>query len=212
LFPLGYGQKVKAHLDLYLNFSQSTWKDLSPQKILIGLNPNWPSLENQPEHYQLKHPLGWQYLVPEQNLQAFIKKNQAKEISSQEWESLRISLIYPKQGQDFNEENFPAETGLDKSHVSFNKGCYLGQETTARIESQGRVQQKIYLLKLNQAPEKNLPLEVFQGEKKLGTLSSIGLSKEANLGLAMLKTRELQKNLNLQIKANTVIEAQIRQN
>jgi aminomethyltransferase len=49
----------------------------------------------------------------------------------------RIENGLPWFGADIGEDNFPAECGLDASHVSFEKGCYMGQETIARMHYRG---------------------------------------------------------------------------
>jgi folate-binding protein YgfZ len=53
----------------------------------------------------------------------------------------RIEAGTPLYGIDFGPENLPHETGVLHERVSFTKGCYLGQEIVARIESQGRPRQ-----------------------------------------------------------------------
>jgi folate-binding protein YgfZ len=53
----------------------------------------------------------------------------------------RIEAGTPLFGIDFGPENLPHESGVLHERVSFTKGCYLGQEIVARIESQGRPKQ-----------------------------------------------------------------------
>jgi len=52
---------------------------------------------------------------------------------------LRIEAGVPKYGVDMDESNFPMETGLEKTAISYTKGCYIGQETIARADAQGRM-------------------------------------------------------------------------
>src|SRR5206468_3733442 len=44
------------------------------------------------------------------------------------WEALRVSRAIPRFGADFDGATYPQEVGLEKTAVSFSKGCYLGQE------------------------------------------------------------------------------------
>lgn len=54
-------------------------------------------------------------------------------------ESLRLESGEPLYGPDMSIENLPQELRIDSRAVSFNKGCYLGQETIARIDAMGHV-------------------------------------------------------------------------
>jgi folate-binding protein YgfZ len=49
----------------------------------------------------------------------------------------------PRYGVDFTEENLPQEVGRDREAISFTKGCYLGQETVARIDALGHVNHRL---------------------------------------------------------------------
>ena len=65
---------------------------------------------------------------------------------------LRIEAGIPRYGVDFNEDNLLLEVGIDYA-VSFNKGCYLGQEVVERIRSRGHVNKKLCGLLIDgQAP------------------------------------------------------------
>jgi tRNA-modifying protein YgfZ len=61
----------------------------------------------------------------------------------QVFEAARIEAGMPVYGVDFNEENLPQEVGRDNQAISFTKGCYLGQETVARIDALGHVNQRL---------------------------------------------------------------------
>jgi folate-binding protein YgfZ len=57
--------------------------------------------------------------------------------SEQEYELARINAGEPAFGQDVDEKTIPQETGLVPRTVDFTKGCFLGQELVARIDSRG---------------------------------------------------------------------------
>jgi folate-binding protein YgfZ len=59
------------------------------------------------------------------------------------FETLRIEAGTPLFGVDFNDTNLPQELGRDSLAISFTKGCYLGQETVARIDALGHVNQQL---------------------------------------------------------------------
>ncbi len=58
------------------------------------------------------------------------------------WNIRRVEKGRPWFGIDVTEENFPAECGLE-THVNYEKGCYLGQETIARMHYRGHPNWKL---------------------------------------------------------------------
>ncbi len=54
-------------------------------------------------------------------------------------ETIRIEVGFPVIGLDITDKNLPQEVGRSEKAISFTKGCYLGQEIVARIDSRGAV-------------------------------------------------------------------------
>jgi tRNA-modifying protein YgfZ len=79
-------------------------------------------------------------------------------------EALRIEAGTPLFGRDITPENLPQEVGRDSSAISFVKGCYLGQETVARIDALGHVNKIWRGLRMTgderDVPPDGAPLEV----------------------------------------------------
>jgi folate-binding protein YgfZ len=63
--------------------------------------------------------------------------------SDQEWEVLRIMNGVPAWGKELDPKVLPPEAGLDRTHIDYHKGCYIGQEILSRLKSVGRVQRKL---------------------------------------------------------------------
>lgn len=127
----------------------------------------------------LNYPDGWRILATDTSARALrerisvVEKSGAAVLAdAPRLELLRIEAGVPKMGTDMGEDNLVAEVGLDASATSFNKGCYLGQETTARVQSRGHVNRKLTQVRIDQAFSGSLPVELFQGEKKVGLLTS----------------------------------------
>jgi len=59
------------------------------------------------------------------------------------FEMMRIEQGIPRFGADMDETNLPPEAGLDRTAVSYAKGCYIGQEVIARIRTYGQVAKKL---------------------------------------------------------------------
>jgi len=100
-------------------------------------------------------------------------------------EAARIAAGFPLFGSDISEDNLPQEVGRDAQAISFTKGCYLGQETVARIDALGHVNKKLVGLKFGSAdpPLPNTPL--MAGDKEVGRVTSAAWSPALNAPLAL---------------------------
>ena len=92
------------------------------------------------------------------------------------FEALRIEAGTPAFGRDVTAENLPQEVGRDPQAISFVKGCYLGQETVARLDALGHVNKILKGLRLDTPtpPPAGTPLEA--DGKRVGTITSSGFS------------------------------------
>jgi folate-binding protein YgfZ len=58
-------------------------------------------------------------------------------------ELLRIEAGIPRWGRELGEDTLPPEAGLDRTHIDYHKGCYIGQEVISRIKSVGHVNRQL---------------------------------------------------------------------
>ena len=100
-------------------------------------------------------------------------------------ESLRIEAGWPDSGTDITEENLPQEIGRDRLAISFDKGCYLGQETVARIESRGHVNRLLVGLQFSTSEIPPHRTELSDGEKLVGNVTSAAYSPRLGTALAL---------------------------
>jgi tRNA-modifying protein YgfZ len=63
----------------------------------------------------------------------------AERCSHEALEIVRIEAALPQFGTDISDANLPQEVNRDAAAISFTKGCYLGQETVARLDALGHV-------------------------------------------------------------------------
>jgi folate-binding protein YgfZ len=90
-------------------------------------------------------------------------------IDVDEYEKLRVSIGYPKYGNEYTEEFNPLEAQLIE-HISFNKGCYIGQEVVARLNTYNKVQRTLVKLR----SDKQLQLgDLRYDGKKVGIITSV---------------------------------------
>ena len=88
------------------------------------------------------------------------------------YETARVEAGVPRFGSDITPENFPAEAGILERAVSFEKGCYPGQETVARMHYRGHPNKKLHRFVVEGSPA--LPgTPIFQNEKRVGEVTSL---------------------------------------
>lgn len=101
-------------------------------------------------------------------------------------EAWRITAGVPVFGVDFTSVNLVQEAGLVPTTVSFDKGCYLGQETVARVHYRGQVNRRLCGLLLVAPAKPGAALQL--GDRHVGVLSSVAASPDfGSIGLAMLR-------------------------
>jgi tRNA-modifying protein YgfZ len=86
-------------------------------------------------------------------------------------EQLRVERGRPRYGVDLDETTIPQEAGLNERAVSFTKGCYVGQETVARLYYKGKPNRHLRGLRLS-APVPS-GTELTLDGRQVGTLGSV---------------------------------------
>ena len=115
----------------------------------------------------------------------------AEPVAVAAWEARRVELGLPRFGLDFGDDNLPQETGLDERAVSYDKGCYLGQEVVARIHYRGGVNKGLRGLDLGAAPPPPPGADVLHDGRSAGRLGSAVVSPALGrtVALAVLHQR-----------------------
>jgi tRNA-modifying protein YgfZ len=101
------------------------------------------------------------------------------------WSNLSIQQGRPTPDRELTEDYNPLEAGLWNT-LSFNKGCYIGQETIARLNTYKGVKQRLWGVKLSQKVEP--PTPVIVEDKKVGVLTSYTDTPDGAFGLAYVRT------------------------
>lgn len=102
-----------------------------------------------------------------------------------EWEFARIQAFWPWYGVDMDDRHLPQELDRDATSISFNKGCYLGQETIARLDMLGKVQKKLVKLSIESSvlPATQSPLHA--DGKEVGTICSVAKDQASGNYMAL---------------------------
>ena len=113
------------------------------------------------------------------------------------FEALRVEAGFPRFGIDMTDDNLAQEVARTKQCISFDKGCYLGQETIARLDSLGHTNRELRRLRFDadQIPAASTPLLDATGTTEAGFLTSVAKASPDSknsaehtvVGIGMLK-------------------------
>lgn len=123
-------------------------------------------------------PYGWCAMMPQQA------------------ERLQIEAGIPAIPSDIGADSTPLEGPL-RRWISFDKGCYLGQEVIQRMDRLGRVPRRLVRFRLPDSEPKVMPGDPVTGASgsQVGTVSRCTVSDNAQIGFAMVKTAALDAPL-----------------
>jgi folate-binding protein YgfZ len=131
----------------------------------------------------------------ERLLEALLSRG-AQAVSAQAAECVRVERGRPRYGMDIDESTIPQEAGLNERAVSFTKGCYVGQETVARLYYKGKPNRHLRGLRLSAPVETGTELRL--GERVVGHVGSVADSPTLGpIALALVR-REAEPGATVQ--------------
>jgi folate-binding protein YgfZ len=108
-------------------------------------------------------------------------------LSEEELELRRIESGVPRWEREIDDRILPAEAGLDRTHVSFSKGCYPGQEPVARLHFRGHPNRGLRVVELDEMPEYDAPL--LHDGREVGRVTSAARRSDGTVvALAFVRT------------------------
>ena len=113
----------------------------------------------------------------------------------------RIESGIPRFGVDMDESHFPQEAGLDDA-ISFQKGCYIGQEYVVRLAHRGHLNRKLVGLVVPSGLKPSPGSRILRGEEEVGVVRSSADSPEHEgaLALAYLKREAFEPGTSVAIE------------
>ena len=122
-------------------------------------------------------------------------------LSEEELELRRIESGVPRWERELDDRILPAEAGLDRTHISFSKGCYPGQEPIARLHFRGHPNRGLRVVELDEVPEYDAPL--LHEEREVGRVTSAARRADGSVvALAYVRT-EVPDDAPLALAART---------
>ncbi|HQU84801.1 MAG TPA: glycine cleavage T C-terminal barrel domain-containing protein [Pyrinomonadaceae bacterium] len=182
----------KTHEKVYNNLFRFTFagdffvEDLSEKYEYVSISNSKFQI---PDSIEFEMNFGKDIFVPKENAGNFeseLKSQNAVEISVELYEVLRIENGIPLYGVDMDESTIVPELGID-GLISYNKGCYIGQEIIARIYFRGHVAKQLRgLIIEDEAAEISLENELKSPEgKNAGKITSFTFSPKLNKYIAL---------------------------
>lgn len=139
---------------------------------------------------ELNSPLGVDLLVEQGELSALtaeLASQGVSELTADQFAAARIASAVPAFGAELDEDTFPAEAGLEERAVSFEKGCYVGQETVARMHYKGKPNRHLRLLEAATPLESGAAVTAADG-RELGRVGTTATREDGStVALAILR-------------------------
>ena len=134
-------------------------------------------------------PLGGRVIVPHGEAEAALSEAGFDLADDAAYDRHRLGHAIPDGIRDFIvDKSLPLECGFDDLHaIDYDKGCYVGQELTARTHHRGMIRKRLYRVDIDgAAPQPGT--EILFGETKAGEMRSA----RGGLGLALLRTEQVE--------------------
>jgi folate-binding protein YgfZ len=106
------------------------------------------------------------------------------------WKRLRLRHGFPEFGADYGSDDNPHEAALDRRAVSWDKGCYLGQEVVCMQDLRGKVKRRLAVLEIagSELPVLDAPVVASGSDEPVGAIRSAVVESAASvLAFARLK-------------------------
>jgi folate-binding protein YgfZ len=182
-------ERLRRHLDMYRIGRDAEVEGIGDRTILSVLGPGAAAVADAgplgPEHAHRERAggrvvatdLGLDLIVPEQeadDTRRALLDAGAVEVSEAAAEILRVEAGRPRYGAEMTEATIPAEAGINDRAVSFTKGCYIGQETVARLHYKGKPNRHLRGLRLSAPASRGDAIRL--GDREVGAVGTACVS------------------------------------
>ncbi len=125
----------------------------------------------------------------------------ASAVDAEAWDALRVSRGSPAFGSEMGEPYNPLEAGLIGA-IDFTKGCYIGQEVIARLDSYERVQRYLSVLRFSDGSDATAGTPLYLDGRQVGTVTSVYRTSGGELrGLGFVRTASATPGQVLELQA-----------
>jgi tRNA-modifying protein YgfZ len=202
----GQAERIITHLDRYIIREDVQLIDVTAEyqwKYLVG--PRAEDVVKRGGDFHVKSSLLWPggYLVRSANGEnSTLEALCPLDANSPAWTALRVESCWPMFGVDFDESYLPQELDRNQQAISFTKGCYLGQETIARIDALGHVNKKLALVKFSGEEVPAVGTKLFHGKQEIGTITTSSRSPQFSAPAALAFVRRGANELGTKLESD----------
>jgi folate-binding protein YgfZ len=134
----------------------------------------------------IRTDVGLDLLCDAADVAALVQTLALPSLTEEQVELGRIERGRPRYGIDLDDTVIPQEAGLNERAVSFTKGCYVGQETVARLFYRGKPNRSLRGLRLSSPVDAGAMLRL--GDKAVGQITSVACSPTlGSIGLGLVR-------------------------
>jgi len=135
-----------------------------------------------------------------------LRESGAIECTGEGLEIVRVEAGTPRFGLDLTAENLPQEIDRNSQAISFTKGCYLGQETVARIDALGHVNRLLRAVQFTGPSVPQVGSELHKDAKVVGRVTSAVWSIQLHAPLALAYVRREVAAIGTQLDAAQIVD------
>lgn len=150
-------------------------------------------------------PRGYWIVAPKAVIEA--KLADQPQADESEMEAMRIIRGFPDFGVEWDESIHPLNANLAEfDGVAFDKGCYVGQEVTSRMNWRGGIKKKLYSVLLAGTPDA-IPCPLLRDGNKIGELKSAAIDHEGRCrGIAWLPIEIAEQQPELTLENDSAVQ------
>lgn len=186
-----------------------TTRGLTPPKL--PLEHRRDALDGEPLHLirlPWTAPPGWLLATNRGragDLPAHLAAAEIEELPAAAWEPLRIEAGWPAAGREITPQRLAQEIDRNEQTLDLNKGCYLGQETVARLDALGHVNRQLVGLRFAGPTESSAKL--FAQGRDVGQVTSAAESPRWGwIGLGLVRVEHCVPGTQLETDAGVSVE------
>ena len=136
----------------------------------------------------------WQHLI----------ENAVRPAGAEAFEAIRIESLLPMHGRDISDDNIAQEAARTELAISFTKGCYLGQEPIARLDSLGHVNKVLRGLRItdDSVIEVGAVITSVDEDQEIGRVTSWAAipGQAASVALSFVRRRFMQDGTQVHVQ------------
>ena len=181
-------------LDRYIIMEDVDLDHRSSARILVALGPKNREVMSEGWPSDRLGTGGRAWFVDETDLDAELESAAQRaatagggRVGDAAWRHAHVTRGRPLFGIDFGDWTYPQETGLTDAAVSFNKGCYVGQETVVMLQNRGRAPKVLWRWEVDgtEPPEPKTP--IMRDGAEVGEVTSATIGARGIEALGFLK-------------------------